>query len=104
MFYEGQKIEFDYVDRSVVETLFGPEVKNETEHVKGKVVKVRNIESEPIKSYTKKYNPIDRSQFLVTLRLTNGKYKNFYHGRMINVKNRTSIIKRIARTVGLKVK
>ena len=85
MLNKGDMISFMYVkevkDRSTFFTNY------EYEEVFGTVMDIRDLKTNPLNPKTLKRSGVPRSQYMVTLQMSNGKIKNFYHSRMFDLVN-----------------
>lgn len=93
----GSEVSFQYIDRSVFSDRLPFETVYEAKEYKGKVLEVRDTHQDMLRFSTVRTHPnVERSQYLVTVKLSDNKIKNFYSGRMINLKpKRKSLVKRI---------
>lgn len=83
----GDKISFSYIKRVPNYERFPAETSYEVEDRMGKVIEVRDTYAEPISRLAISRNlATERSQYLVTVQLNDGKIKSFYSGRIANPK------------------
>jgi len=82
----NSQVRFQYVDRVVNSNVFPVETLYEAKEYVGKVLQVRDTETEGLKWSTVRTNPnVERSQYLITVQMPDNKIKSFYSGRMINL-------------------
>lgn len=80
-------VKFQYVDRIVNDGVYPVETLYEAKEYVGKVLEVRDTETNGLKVQTLRTHPrIERSRYLVKVQLPDNKIKSFYSGRMINLK------------------
>lgn len=83
----GDNVSFQYVDRNVKTDTFPRETLYNAEQYSGKVLEVRDIYARGLRVQTLRTRPnVERSQYLIVVRLPDNKIKSFYSGRMINFK------------------
>jgi len=86
----GKEISFTYLKGAEsgvnAKGVLTKDYSTKAENYSGKVVDVRDIESNPLSDMTLRYGKIhgERSNKLVTVELPDGDAKAFYNGRMVN--------------------
>lgn len=88
---KGDQVSFMYMKEVQDRSTFPVFTNYEYEAVTGTVVDVRDLRTNPLqaKSVNRRSN-VPRSQYMITVRMSNGKIKNFYHSRMFDVVNNSS--------------
>jgi hypothetical protein len=82
----GNKVKFQYVDRSRDYATFPVNTQYEISDYEGTVLEVRDTEIQRLGIETVRRKPeIERSRFLMVVQLPDNKIKSFYDGRVINV-------------------
>lgn len=83
----NSQVKFQYVDRVINSNVFPVETLYEAKEYTGKVLQVRDTETEGLKWSTVRTHPrIERSRYLITVQLPGNKIKSFYSGRILNLK------------------
>ena len=98
----GDKISFEYIDRPLKRGEYPRQVEhnNSVREYSGEVTNVRDITEDKLSHDTIAYNNNikgDRSRYLVTVKMNDGEYQTFYHGRIFGVQktDRKSLIKKL---------
>ena len=98
----GDKISFEYMDHPVFMHEYPRQVEysRRAREYSGEVTKVRDITEDKLNNDTIAYNNNikgDRSRYLVTIKMDDGEYQTFYHGRIFGVQktDRKSLIKKL---------
>lgn len=82
----NSQVKFQYVDRVVNQNVFPAETLYEAKEYVGKVLQVRDTETEGLKWSTVRTHPqVERSRYLITVQLPDNKIKSFYSGRILNL-------------------
>jgi len=82
----GNKVKFQYVDRNRDYSKYPVTVSYEIDEYEGTVLEVRDLTVQRLSRETVARKPeIERSQFLLTVQLSDNKIKSFYDGRVINI-------------------
>lgn len=95
----GDTVDFQYLEKTTKlecnESLkdWYREVSYEVKNYSGTILEIRDTRQKPIKWQTTAYQPnIERSRYLLTVRLDNRKIHSFYDGRMINVTHTPAVV------------
>lgn len=82
----GNKVKFQYVDRSRDYATFPVNTQYEISDYEGTILEVRDTEVQRLDISTIRRKPeVERSRFLMVVQLPDNKIKSFYDGRIINV-------------------
>jgi hypothetical protein len=82
----GNKVKFQYVDRSRNVDTYPPTTQYNVENYEGVVIEVRDTEVSKLEYRTVLRKPeVERSRFLMVVQLPDNKIKSFYDGRIINI-------------------
>lgn len=82
----GNKVKFQYVDRSRDYGTFPVNTKYEISDYEGTILEVRDTEVQKLDINTVLRKPeVERSRFLMVIQLQDNKIKSFYDGRIVNV-------------------
>lgn len=99
----GDQLTFQYLEKTTKlecnESLkdWYREVSYEVKNYSGTILEIRDTREKPVKWRTTAYQPnIERSRYLLTVRLDNRKIHSFYDGRMINVTHTPAVVPCVA--------
>jgi hypothetical protein len=82
----GNKVKFQYVDRKQSYTSWPVDTSYEIDSYAGEIIEVRDTEAQRLAIETVSRHPeIERSRFLIKVKLDNNQIKSFYSGRVVNV-------------------
>ena len=82
----GNKVKFQYVERLTDWNRFPAHTVYDITAYEGTVLEVRDTEAVTVNPITVNRKPaLERSRFLVTVKLNDNKIKSFYDGRVINL-------------------
>lgn len=85
----GQVVTFQCVDRVVDKSVVPPQTNYALKSYVGTVVGVRDTTQDKVKHETVKSHPdVERSRYLVTVKMPDNKIRNFYSGKIVNLKTR----------------
>jgi hypothetical protein len=83
----GNKVKFQYVDRSRNYGTYPVTTQYEIGDYEGTILEVRDTSIQKLDYSTVQRRPeVERSRFLMVVQLPDNKIKSFYDGRVINVK------------------
>lgn len=81
----GNKIKFQYIKPVLDTKPFPSRYTLKVSEYEGVVNKVRSIDNDPLDPKTVARNNILRSDYLLTVRTTNGRFVSCYDGRIVNL-------------------
>ncbi len=82
----GSKVKFQYIDRVRKYDNFPAHTNYAVESYEGTLLEVRDTAENVVSTTTVYRKPeIERSRFLLTVKLNDNKIKSFYDGRVINI-------------------
>ena len=82
----GTKVKFQYVDRKVDYKQLPVHTMYSVDEYEGTILEVRDVLANCLNYKTFDRKPeIERSQYLLTVKLPDNKIKSFYDGRVINI-------------------
>lgn len=82
----GNKVKFQYIERKLDRTHLPAHTLYEIKEYEGTVIQVRDMFEHRLRYETILRNmDLERSQYLLTIQLSDNKIKSFYDGRLVNV-------------------
>jgi hypothetical protein len=82
----GNKVKFQYIDRKRSYNSWPVDTSYEIDSYAGEVIEIRDTETQRLLAETVSRRPeIERSRFLIKVKLDNSQIKSFYSGRVVNI-------------------
>lgn len=82
----GKKIKFQYIDRFRDVSVYPIATQYSLDNYEGTVIEVRDTEEDKLEYRTVVRKPeIERSRYLMVVKLSDNKVKSFYDGRIANI-------------------